>query len=58
VSYWTILLVAVALAMDAFAVSVASGFAVRELRIRHALTMAGSFGAFQAIMPLIGWILL
>lgn len=55
-NYGTILLVALALAMDAFAVSIASGFAVRRLHIRHALTMAGSFGAFQAVMPLIGWL--
>jgi manganese efflux pump family protein len=54
-SYWTILLVALALAMDAFAVAVASGFAVRQLHVRHALAMAGSFGAFQAFMPLLGW---
>ena len=54
-SIWTILLIALALAMDAFAVSIASGFAMRQLKVRHALSMAGSFGAFQAIMPLIGW---
>jgi manganese efflux pump family protein len=54
-SIWTILLIALALAMDAFAVAIASGFAMRQLRVRHALAMAASFGAFQAIMPLIGW---
>lgn len=53
---WTILLIALALAMDAFAVSVASGIAIKQLRIRHALTIAGWFGTFQALMPLLGWL--
>jgi putative Mn2+ efflux pump MntP len=55
-SLWTLLGIALALAMDAFAVSVASGVALKRIRIRHALTIAGFFGAFQAIMPLLGWL--
>lgn len=51
----TILLIALALSMDAFAVSIASGIAIKKLRIEHALTIALWFGIFQAIMPLIGW---
>jgi manganese efflux pump family protein len=51
----TILLIALALAMDAFAVSIASGIAIKKLKIGHALTIASWFGIFQAIMPLIGW---
>jgi manganese efflux pump family protein len=51
-----IMLIAFALAMDAFAVSVASGVAMRHFRVRHALTMACWFGLFQAIMPLLGWL--
>lgn len=47
--------VAVGLAMDAFAVSIVSGSVFKELRVRHALRMAFFFGAFQAIMPLIGY---
>ena len=47
--------IAVGLAMDAFAVSVASGSVFKELHIRHALRMAFFFGAFQAIMPLLGY---
>ena len=45
----SILLIAIALSMDAFAVSVAGGMAMK----RHALKMALSFGSFQAIMPII-----
>jgi len=51
-----ILLIAVGLAMDAFAVSVSSGITIRRLKIAHAFTIAGCFGAFQAIMPGIGWL--
>ena len=47
--------IAVGLAMDAFAVSVACGSVFKELHIRHALRMAFFFGAFQAIMPLLGY---
>jgi putative Mn2+ efflux pump MntP len=42
--------------MDAFAVSIASGIAIKHLKIRHALTIAAWFGAFQAIMPVLGWL--
>lgn len=51
----TICGIAVGLAMDAFAVSVVSGSVYTKLRIRHALRMAFSFGAFQAVMPLLGY---
>lgn len=50
-----LILLALGLAMDAFAVSVASGIAFRNFRIQHALRMALAFGLFQAIMPIVGW---
>jgi putative Mn2+ efflux pump MntP len=50
----TIIVVAVGLAMDAFAVSIVSGSVYQQLHVRHALRMAVFFGGFQAIMPLIG----
>lgn len=46
---------AVGLAMDAFAVSIAAGTLYREMRIRHSLRMAAFFGGFQALMPIVGW---
>ena len=49
-----IIFIAVGLAMDAFAVSVVSGSLYRQLHVKHALRMAVFFGAFQAIMPLLG----
>lgn len=48
-------LIAVGLAMDCFAVSIASGIILKAYRLRPILTMAFFFGLFQAIMPLIGW---
>jgi len=50
----TIIIIAVGLSMDAFAVSVVSGAAYKHLKIRHALRMAGFFGGFQAFMPVVG----
>jgi putative Mn2+ efflux pump MntP len=51
----TILLIAIGLAMDALAVSITSGLKINKFRIRNALTIALFFGAFQAVMPLLGW---
>ena len=50
-----ILLLAVALAMDCFAVSIASGIILKRLRWATFFTMAFFFGLFQGGMPLIGW---
>jgi putative Mn2+ efflux pump MntP len=52
----TIVFVAFGLAMDAFAVSITSGIAIRQLRVNHALRIAIFFGSFQAVMPVIGWL--
>jgi putative Mn2+ efflux pump MntP len=51
-----IVFIAFGLAMDAFAVSIASGVTIKHLRIRNAVTIATFFGSFQAFMPLIGWL--
>ena len=53
-NFLTIFVVAVGLAMDAFAVSIASGAAYKQLQVRHTLRIALFFGGFQAFMPLIG----
>jgi len=52
----TIWFIAVVLAMDAFAVSVTSGVLIKRLHILYAMKIALSFGIFQAIMPLIGYL--
>ncbi len=56
-SLWELCLVAVGLAMDAFAVSLCKGLSVRKLRLRHALLCGAYFGVFQALMPLAGYFL-
>lgn len=50
-----VVLLSVALAMDCFAVSVASGILLNGFRLRPMLVTAFLFGFFQALMPLIGW---
>ena len=50
-----ILAMAVALAMDAFAVAIASGAALRIVTNRQTFRLAWHFGLFQAAMPIIGW---
>ena len=50
-----LILTAIALSMDAMAVSVASGIAAKRIRIKDALIMAAAFGIFQALMPAIGF---
>jgi putative Mn2+ efflux pump MntP len=52
----TILLIAIGLAMDAFAVSMAHGMAIQNRKVATGLIMAVSFGAFQAFMPVLGWL--
>lgn len=51
----TLLLMALALSMDAFAVSVANGLVLSRAGTGKMVRLAGSFGLFQAGMPLIGY---
>lgn len=50
-----ILLLALGLSMDAFAVSIASGATLKKMEIKSALKMALFFGGFQTLMPVAGW---
>ena len=52
----TIILIAIGLAMDAFAVSIAKGITISNHRKKTALVMATFFAVFQMFMPVIGWI--
>jgi putative Mn2+ efflux pump MntP len=54
-SFITITVIALGLAMDALAVSITSGITINNLKISNAVTIALFFGAFQAGMPIIGW---
>ena len=50
-------LLAVGLAMDAFAVAVCKGLSIQKLKLRHALLVGLWFGVFQALMPAVGYLL-
>jgi putative Mn2+ efflux pump MntP len=50
-----LILIAVGLSMDAFAVSICKGLALPKARLKDALVVGLYFGGFQALMPLIGY---
>ena len=52
----SIILLAIALSMDAFSVSITRGL-VWNCKIKHMAIIAVFFGGFQALMPVLGWIL-
>ena len=56
--YFNSLLLGVGLAMDAFSVSLANGLNESHMRLRKMCTVAGIFGIFQGLMPLLGWLCL
>ncbi len=53
----TLFLIAVGLSMDAFAVSVCKGLAVSQYKLKYSLICGIWFGIFQALMPVIGYLL-
>ena len=52
-----LILIAVSLSMDAFAVSICKGLSVRKVSLAHALTCGVWFGGFQFLMPTLGYFL-
>ncbi|NLB36020.1 MAG: manganese efflux pump [Clostridiales bacterium] len=52
----TVLGIGLGVAMDAFAVAVTNGMAVRRLSIAFAIKQASVFALFQALMPFLGWL--
>lgn len=54
---WAIFLIALGVSADAFAVALGKGLHMRRLNYRHAAVIAVTFGVFQALMPLLGWLL-
>ncbi len=55
-SWITVTVIALGLAMDSFAVSITSGITIRRPRFSDALKVGAFFGLFQALMPLMGWL--
>ncbi len=49
-------LLGVGLAMDAFSVSMANGLHDPKMSVRRMCIIAGTFGVFQAVMPMTGWV--
>ncbi len=56
-SIWEIIVIGIGLSMDAFAVSVCKGLSVRKIKPKHSVIAGAYFGGFQALMPVIGWLL-
>ena len=54
---WELILIGLGLSMDAFAVAVCKGLSMREMRYTKALITGGFFGVFQALMPILGFLL-
>jgi putative Mn2+ efflux pump MntP len=54
-TFVNILAIALALAMDAFAVAIASGVRLKRVSLRQFFRLAWHFGLFQALMPIVGW---
>jgi len=55
VQYINISAIAVALAMDAFAVAIVTGLSLKDISPRQTFRLSWHFGLFQALMPIIGW---
>ena len=53
--FFSVVVIAAGLAMDAFAVSLTNSTVIKGLELKHGLRMALFFGFFQMIMPVIGW---
>ena len=54
---YELFLIAVSLSMDAFAVSVCKGLSSSAPGARHCLICGVYFGGFQALMPVLGWLM-
>lgn len=55
--YTSLIFLSMALAMDAFAVSLCKGFSVKRLQLKHYLITGIYFGGFQALMPALGYLI-
>ncbi len=56
-SLFTLFVTAVGLSMDAFAVSICKGLAMKKLSLKKAFIIGLWFGGFQALMPTVGYLL-
>ncbi|MCZ4695159.1 manganese efflux pump [Ancylomarina euxinus] len=56
-SFLEIILIAVSLAMDSFAISITAGLILKEFSPKHFIRIAFYMGLFQALMPIVGWMI-
>lgn len=56
-NFWELLIISVALSMDAFAVAICKGVALQSYKVRCSIAAGLYFGIFQALMPLLGYII-
>jgi putative Mn2+ efflux pump MntP len=56
VGWISLVALACALAMDAFAVAIVTGLTLRPMTRRHVFRLVFHFGLFQALMPALGWL--
>tara|TARA_R110001583_G_scaffold16041_10_gene65201 strand:+ start:8536 stop:9102 length:567 start_codon:yes stop_codon:yes gene_type:complete len=56
-NFFEIILIAIGLAMDSFAVSITAGLILKEFSSKHFIRIAFYMGLFQALMPVIGWMI-
>lgn len=54
---WELLVIAIGLSMDAFAISICKGLSVEKAETKHLLITGLWFGGAQAVMPLLGYLL-
>ena len=52
-----LIIIAIGLSMDAFAVSIGKGLSLKKIKLSHALKVGLWFGGFQALMPIFGYLL-
>ena len=55
--FYSIVLIAMGLAMDAFSVATVTGFVLKKVTLSQASRMSVSFGSFHVLMPMLGWYL-
>ncbi len=55
--FWELLVIAIGVSMDAFAISICKGLSVQRLEKKHLLSAGLWFGGAQALMPLLGYLL-
>jgi len=52
---FTVLILAIGLSMDSFAVSISCGLAEQKVSFQHAVKIALAFATFQGVLPVLGW---